>query len=1614
MRWYNTEIMKKIIFVCLLFIFIFNIAFLTAASLREEVCLNGEWVFHGGGPRETEPVPSTEIDWATIRVPGSWYYRPLNYTTRDWTSFHYGWYKLPISIPSRWSGRRIKIYFERVNHYACIFINNEKVGEHQESFTPFEVDITTFVTLGGTDTLYIYNEDSWRSAYPTSGSAPAMASPTGLMSDYNTYTVATGDYIMRNFNYNSMYTGVYTGFGDLEKGVWGNVFLKSYNPVYVEDVFVVTSVRTKKITAKVYVRNDDNAAHTVNIVNNVMKDGQVKFTVSDNPQEVTNADLTTESRAGASTTITVPARSSKCIEVSKTPWDNSIKLWGIGKAKIKNGNSFEYIDYGNPILYFLATSLEENGQTIDTKYIRFGFREIWVYNPTDTTDSYSYPYGKYDYHFYLNGKRIFFQAACLDHAHESFCYNRQNIIVLYRSEMGRNHNFIRLHCFSPSKIWFDVADELGILVVPESHSRNNANSPSIYCKAQNSYTAYGVTLSQGQAVTDATARWISNMTKYYHEYTKAHRNHPSIAMWSNGNEIYQKEQDGNSYTQRAARQGRTETFMQFDREAIRPADPTRKIASSGVSRFINFDGTKCTFDDTIAPGHSSEIDMVDIRKIFVYEAPERKEWPFTAAQAYTDWQTNFKRPVMNTEEELDVVSLDFINISNPTYGVGGTVYNGYMAWSNFFYIDSNPSTKFTYVSPARTYTNIGNCIARAAYYQIPRFNTFGVPIRDAWLQGSEVVFGSSYSSPNIIWPSMSGEGVKARYLFPGSTRTTYNWFDSTKALYKTNFLFDRIRDGFANCPPYGAMPKFYEPGWYSDTAFISGLTRVPEIVVTLKNNGVIMPNAFVYVEPNQGQSAPPTGVMTDTTGKAWFTLKESGGYKLVYYSGGSSISLPVMTSYTLYKDWTTGGYNYIQTIDFDIANILPPDTTAPDKISNLSIISKSSETVTLGWTSAGDDTNLGTASAYDIRYMANLPITSGNFNNAVRCFGVPTPQAAGNSESYTVNNLANGTTYYFAIKVGDEIPNWSIISNIISEKTLGISNDTTPPNAIMNFTATVISTQTITVTWTATGDDGETGTSSEYDIRYRTDSIDINNWSTSTQCSGEPVPGISGTNVSYTINGLTKDTTYYIAIKAKDAALNWSDISNVIVIKTLTGIPGPVNYLSAIPSASATIQLTWVKSINDNIANYKIFIAAGSNAFDYTIPNYVVSSTVTSFEINNLTAEQEYKFVIRAVDTQGNEDTNTNIISETAVNSLSNINAVCRLSEPSNGMKISGNQLTIIADTILGNIEGIANVEFEYRKVGDTDWTKISAVDTVTPNPDTTSPYSIKWDTNGLDPNLQYNLRVVTTYKDGSKDTKPGYITISIDNSDPDIQETNTTKSMRIDNRRHNIINISIPNYDLLAQVVISSGILSNTTDKISIEINPANVPAITSNLALVENIFKIELISGQTQFDNDIEIILPYIDNNNDNIEDNKDITNTKLEVYTSRSLKSKWEKVTTTTLDKTNKQLTAKTKHLSYYAIFAVLQSDLNTAHVYPNPFKPSLGHTKIFFTNLTTRTKIKIFNLAGELIYEDEKDTPAGELSWDVKNNKGKPIASGVYIYMITNDNDQTKKGKLAIIR
>ncbi len=220
-------------------------------------------------------------------------------------------------------------------------------------------------------------------------------------------------------------------------------------------------------------------------------------------------------------------------------------------------------------------------------------------------------------------------------------------------------------------------------------------------------------------------------------------------------------------------------------------------------------------------------------------------------------------------------------------------------------------------------------------------------------------------------------------------------------------------------------------------------------------------------------------------------------------------------------------------------------------------------TVVLQWTATGDDGNTGRATSYDLRFrtvaITGVDTTSW-WNAATAVTGEPVPATSGATDSMRVRGLNPATTYYFVIRAADEVPNWSGFSNVAVKATGG---DATAPGTIADLSVTGTTASSISVRWTAPGDDGTTGTATSYDVRYSTSTITSANWSTATQASGEPTPGAAGTVQNFTVSGLTGSRTYYVAVRATDEVGNVSALSNVVNGATLDNVaPAPVRDLS--------------------------------------------------------------------------------------------------------------------------------------------------------------------------------------------------------------------------------------------------------------------------------------------------------------------------------------------------------------------------------------------------------------------------------------------------------------------
>ena len=136
-------------------------------------------------------------------------------------------------------------------------------------------------------------------------------------------------------------------------------------------------------------------------------------------------------------------------------------------------------------------------------------------------------------------------------------------------------------------------------------------------------------------------------------------------------------------------------------------------------------------------------------------------------------------------------------------------------------------------------------------------------------------------------------------------------------------------------------------------------------------------------------------------------------------------------------------------------------------------------------------------------------------------------------------------------------------------------------------------------------------------------------------------------------------------------------------------------------------------------------------------------------------------------------------------------------------------------------------------------------------------------------------------------------------------------------------------------------------------------------------------------------------------------------LKVYWLDESHSLWVKLSGSKVDSGSNRVSADTFHFSVFSLHGGGTADLSDAYAYPVPFIPSRGDTDITFTNISPVCTIKIYTLNGELVRTIEHTSGATSYSWDVTNDRGDRLGSGVCLYLIK-DAKNKKKGKLIIIR
>jgi hypothetical protein len=305
-------------------------------------------------------------------------------------------------------------------------------------------------------------------------------------------------------------------------GVWQPVKVVALPAVSIADVFVMPSVRTQQLTVRLTLRNDTAAPQAVGITNRVL-DG-------------TTVALTLPGQA-----FTVPASSTAQIDIPAS-WTTA-----------------RYWSQVDPYLYQVETTV--SGAGTDQLNTRFGFREFWASG------------GK----FYLNGIPINLHASATWPADNLGSTNQ--IAQVIQDVKNGNNVAIRFHTQPWDEPWYDITDQLGLLVVEEA---------AVWCDP----AAYRL----------SDTNFWNNYSNHLVAAVTRDRNHPSIVLWSLENEILHcgGEKLYSATDAQLAAMGRV----------VKATDPTRPI----------------TYEADLDPG--GQADALGLH--YPHEFPDFQVWPNAA------------------------------------------------------------------------------------------------------------------------------------------------------------------------------------------------------------------------------------------------------------------------------------------------------------------------------------------------------------------------------------------------------------------------------------------------------------------------------------------------------------------------------------------------------------------------------------------------------------------------------------------------------------------------------------------------------------------------------------------------------------------------------------------------------------------------------------------------------------------------------------------------------------------------------------------------------------------------------------------------------------------------
>ncbi|MCU7548872.1 beta galactosidase jelly roll domain-containing protein [Chitinophagaceae bacterium LB-8] len=429
------------------------------------------------------------------------------------------WYKTTFTVPQSDKGRHFELIFKGINYRAEVWLNGQKVADSSMMagmFATYNFDVSPQIKIGENNALAVKIFPLDFPGEPDKEQLKALESfylnggPTGDIGKNVTMLCSVGWDWMPPVR-------------DRNMGIWQPIYLRTSGNATIKNVQIKTELP--------------------NLPDTSVADLSISLFLKNNsPVPVTNGKLTItvspESFTGKPVVITKNINLALWAETKVTLDKNTAK-----ELVMKNPHLWNPAGYGKPELYRMRINYSSNGVTSDDTSFVFGIRSI----DTKTTDV----NGWLRRDFYVNGKKVHLVGGAWV---PDMMLNRDSLRFDNELRLCKNANVNLVRIWgggiTPPDVFFDIADRLGLMVWSD-------------------FWITGDTQGEFKGSPDWPFQsnvFIRNMVNTIYRI----RNHPSLLVWTGGNEGHARKEIYNAM-----------------RDAVASIDGTRPFIpnSSGFAKF---------------------------------------------------------------------------------------------------------------------------------------------------------------------------------------------------------------------------------------------------------------------------------------------------------------------------------------------------------------------------------------------------------------------------------------------------------------------------------------------------------------------------------------------------------------------------------------------------------------------------------------------------------------------------------------------------------------------------------------------------------------------------------------------------------------------------------------------------------------------------------------------------------------------------------------------------------------------------------------------------------------------------------------------------------------------